>query len=212
MKRKTLLYLDSELIEKAKEENINVSKLTEGALKQALEVKVLRTAKDHLQKLLAEVGNENSIYGETCFLPFQIKSLKLVKVGPFTNFEAHFERNTVHLIHGFCGSGKSTIIRSILYAFGIRHKYFTERVFGEGEITVKLYPRQDSINITSTKRQKSLKGYQCLLADDPLERIPKDLVPSLFTELKHIRTQIILTASPLIDTLRLPNDIHVIKL
>ncbi len=71
MKRKTLLYLDSELIEKAKEENINVSKLTEGALKQALEVKVLRTAKDHLQKLLAEVGNENSIYEETYFLPFQ---------------------------------------------------------------------------------------------------------------------------------------------
>lgn len=90
-------------------------------MKQALQIGRPRTAKEHLQKLLAEVGSEDSFYGETCFLPFQIESVKLTKVGPFSDFEAHFSRNSINLIHGTCGSGKSTIIRSILFAFGIKH-------------------------------------------------------------------------------------------
>ncbi|MGB9756161.1 MAG: AAA family ATPase [Candidatus Bathyarchaeales archaeon] len=208
-----MLYLDSDLVERAKRENINISRLTEEALKQALEIGRPRTAKEHLRKLLAEVGNESSFYGETYFLPFQIESLKLTNVGPFDNFEAHFSRNSINLIHGLCGSGKSTIIRSILYAFGIKHKYFTERVIGEGTITVKLFPGQDFINVTGMKSgQNGLRGYQCLVADDSLERIRKDMNAPLFTELKHLGTQIILTASPLIDTSKLPNDIHILTL
>ena len=206
-----MLYLDSDLVERAKKENINVSRLTEEALKQALEIKAPRTAKEHLRKLLAEVGSESSFYGETYLLPFQVQSLKLTNVGPFDNFEAHFSRNSINLIHGPCGSGKSTIIRSILYAFGIRHKYFIERVLSEGTITVKLFPRQDFINVTGMKSgQNALRGYKCLVADDSLERILKDMIAPLFAELKHLGIQIILTASPLIDVSKLPNDIRII--
>jgi len=210
-KKNTLIYLDANLVEKAKKENINISRLTEEALKQALEVRIPRTAQEHLQRLLTELGSENSFHGETYLLPFQIESLKLTKVGLFDNFEAHFSRNSLNLIHGTCGSGKSTIIRSILYAFGIRHKYFTERVLSEGTITVKLFPRQYFINVTGMKSgQNALRGYQCLVADDSLERIPKNMIVPLFAELKHLGTQIILTASPLIDTSKLPNGIHII--
>jgi post-segregation antitoxin (ccd killing protein) len=211
MKKNTLLYLDSDLVEKAKRENINISRLTEEALKQALEIERPRTAKEHLRKLLAEVGNESSFYGETYLLPFQIQSLKLTRVGPFDNFEVHFSRNSVNLIYGPCGSGKSTIIRSILYAFGIRHKRFTERVLSEGTITVKLFPGQDSINVMGMESgQNALRGYQCLVADDSLERILKDMIAPLFAELKRLGIQIILTASPLIDVSKLPNDIRII--
>jgi hypothetical protein len=35
---KALLYLDSDLVERAKKENIDISRLTEEALKEALEV------------------------------------------------------------------------------------------------------------------------------------------------------------------------------
>jgi post-segregation antitoxin (ccd killing protein) len=211
MKKSALLYLDSDLVETANRGNINISRLTEEALKQALEVERPRTSKEHLRKLLAEVGNEISFYGETYLLPFQIESLKLTKVGPFDNFEAHFSRNSINLIHGSCGSGKSTIIRSILYAFGIRHKHFTERVLSEGTITVKLFPRQDFINVTGMKSgQNALRGYKCVVGDDSLERILKDMIAPFFAELKHLGIQIILTASPLIDTSKLPNDIRII--
>jgi hypothetical protein len=211
MKKNTLLYLDSDLVERAKRENINISRLTEEALKQALQIGRPRTAKEHLQKLLTEVGNESSFYGEKYLLPFQIQSLKLTRVGPFDNFEAHFNRNSINLIYGLCGSGKSTIVRSILYAFGIKHKYFTERVIGEGTITMKLFPGQDFINVTGMRSgSNALRGYQCLVADDSLERIRKDMIAPLFAELKHLGIQIILTASPLIDAAKLPNYIHII--
>ena len=212
-KKNTLVYLDSDLVERAKRENLNISRLTEEALKQALQIERPRTAQEHLRKLLADVGNESSFYGETYLLPFQIQSLKLTRVGPFDNFEAHFSRNSINLIHGLCGSGKSTIIRSILYAFGIRHKYFTEKVIGEGKITVQLFPRQHFIHVTGMKSsQNALRGYQCLVADNSLERIRKGMIAPLFIELKRFEIQIILTASPLIEVAKLPNDIHIITL
>jgi len=212
-KKNTLVYLDSDLVERAKRENINISRLTEEALKQALEIETPRTAKEHLRKLLTEVGNESSLYGETYLLPFQIQSLKLTKVGPLDNFEARFSSNSINLIQGSCGSGKSTIIRSILCAFGIRHRHFTEKAYDIGTISVNVFLGQDSINITGmNSSQNTLRGYKCLMADDPLERIPKDIIVPLFAELKHLEIQIILTASLLIDVSQLPNDIHIITL
>jgi post-segregation antitoxin (ccd killing protein) len=110
MRKKNMVYLDANLVERAKKENINISRLAEEALKQALEIERPRTAQEHLRKLLAEVGSESSFYGETYFLPFQIESLKLTNVGPFDNFEAKFHKNSTNIIHGSCGNGKSTII------------------------------------------------------------------------------------------------------
>ena len=171
-----------------------------------------KTAQEHLQKMLAEIGSESSYYGETYLLPFQIETIKLTKVGPFENFEADFKANSINVIHGLCGSGKSTLIRSILYAFGIKHKHFTERVLGEGTIEVKLFPGQNFINIKGISSEKHpLKGYQCLLADDSFERIPKYMIPSLFAELKLLGIQTILTTM-LIDTSKIPDDIHVITI
>ncbi|MEM3697472.1 MAG: AAA family ATPase [Candidatus Bathyarchaeia archaeon] len=165
----------------------------------------------HLQKMLAEMGRECSFYEETYLLPFQIEKLKLTKVGPFENFEATFNANSINVIHGLCGSGKSTIIRSILYAFGIKHKYFTKRVLGEGTIEVKLFPGQDSIKIRGfSSEQDPLRGYQCLLADDSFDRIPKDMITSLFEELKRLGIQIIITTL-LIDPSKIP-DAHIITI
>jgi len=212
MKKNTLFYLDNDLVERAKRENINISRLAEEALKQALEIRTPRTAQEHLRKLLAEVGSENSFYGETYFLPFQIESLRLTKVGPFDNFEARFHRNSINVIHGSCGSGKSTIIRSILLAFGIQHRYFTNRVFSDGAITLRLFPNQDSISITGMgSAQNSARGYQCLMADGSLERLPKNMIAPLFAELNGLGIQVIITASLLIDTAGLQRDTHIIS-
>jgi len=212
-KKNTLVYLDSDLVEKAKRENINISRLTEEALKQVLETETPRTAKEHLRKLLAGVGSESSLYGETYLLPFQIQSLRLTKVGLFDNFEASFSRNSINVIHGSCGSGKSTIVRSILHAFGIKHRYFDDRVFREGTISLKLFPKHNSINITGTEGSRNtVRGYQCLIADDPLERLPKDIIAPFLVELKKLETQVAITASLLIETSKLPKDTQIIPL
>jgi len=213
MKKNTLLYLDSDLVERAKRENLNISRLTEEALKQALEITTPKTAKEHLRRLLAEVGSENSFYGETYFLPFQIESLRLTKVGLFDNFEAKFHKNSTNIIHGSCGSGKSTIIRSIMFAFGIKHRYFTNRVFNDGAITLRLFPNRDSISITGMySAQNYTRGYQCLIADDSLERLTKNMVVPFFAELKDLGIQVIITASLVIDVSQLSNDAHIIPL
>jgi hypothetical protein len=172
-----------------------------------------RTAQEHLGKLLSEVGSESSFYGETHFLPFQIESLKLTKVGLFGDFEAHFSRNSINLIYGPCGSGKSTIVRSILLAFGFKHRYFTEEAFRDGPITLRLFPKQYSKNITGVDNSRNAtRDYQCLIADAPLNRLPKNTIDPLFMELDRLKIQIIMTASLLIDTFTLSRDIHAIAL
>jgi hypothetical protein len=117
------------------------------------------------------------------------------------------------VIHGSCGSGKSTIIRSILFAFGIKHRYFTNKVFSGGAITLRLFPNQDSISITGMSSvQNSTRGYQCLIADDSLERLPKNMMAPFFAELNGLGIQVVTTASLLIDISELSNDAHIIPL
>lgn len=173
MKKKTLLYLDSDLIEKAKKENIDISKLTEEAVKDALKVTIPKTARDYLQIILTEAGREDAHYCEVHLLPFQIESLRLENVGPFKEFEAKFKKDTINVIYGLCGSGKSTIVKAILMAFGIHHKYFFSKTVN-GKITLKLVPEQDSINVMVNKENPfdATKGYRCLIGDNFLTEYP----------------------------------------
>jgi post-segregation antitoxin (ccd killing protein) len=50
MKKNTLLYFDSDLVERAKRENINISRLTEEALKQALDIEDQELPKNICEK------------------------------------------------------------------------------------------------------------------------------------------------------------------
>lgn len=94
-----------------------------------------------------------------------------------------------------------------------KHRYFTNRVFNNGTITLRLFPKQDSISITGMGSLENLtRGYQCLIADEPFERLTKNMIPSLFRELKRLKIQIIMTTSPLIDTAKLPKDICIISI
>jgi hypothetical protein len=59
--------------------------------------------------------------------------------------------------------------------------------------------------------QNLTKGYQCLIADDSLERLPKNMIALFFAELNDLGIQVIITASLLIDTAGLQRDIHIIS-
>lgn len=214
MKKNTLLYLDSDLVEKAKRENINISRLAEDALKKALDMKRPVTVEEHVQKILkdADVTNHKNFYQETYLLPFQIESLTLNKIGPFEKFETRFSRDRVNIIYGPNGSGKSIILRSILFALGRRHRHFNERVSSGGTIKLKLFPNQTSIAITDTENQDNMtKGYRCLMADAPIARIARKMVVPLLNELNCLGIQIIITAL-LDDPKTLPENMHIISL
>jgi transcriptional regulatory protein LevR len=60
MKKKTLLHLDSDLVERAKMKNVDVSRITEDALKEALKVTIPRTAHNYLQIIVVEAGREEA--------------------------------------------------------------------------------------------------------------------------------------------------------
>jgi len=60
--------------------------------------------------------------------------------------------------------------------------------------------------------QNRARGYQCVIADEPLERLPRNIIPPFFAELKRLKVQIIITASLLIDESIIPRDLHVISL
>ena len=212
MKKNTLLYLDNDSVERAKRENISISKLAEDALRQALNINPPRTAHEYVQRVLADAGRENSFYGEAYLLPFQIESLRLKNVGPFKRFEAEFKRDGINVIFGLGGSGKSFLIRSILFAFGRHHKYF-QTPYG-GRVTLKLFPDQDSVSVTTSADDQSdiTRGHKCLLADGVFQRAPQHMIPALYTEVKNLKIQTIVTTSLPIDSSKLPKDAHVISL
>ncbi|MGB9684362.1 MAG: AAA family ATPase [Candidatus Bathyarchaeales archaeon] len=208
-----MLYLDSNLVEKAKKENLDISKLTEEAIKEALKVTIPKTARDYLQVILTEAGRQDARYCEVHLLPFQIESLKLENVGSFKEFEAKFQKDAINVIHGPCGSGKSTIVKAILLAFGIRHKYsFSKTV--NGKITLRLFPDQHSIQVMVNKENpfEAAKGYRCLVGDNFFDRIPKRIIPEICKEMKNLQTQILITVSTAVELSMFLEDANVISL
>jgi len=212
MKKNTLLYLDSDLIERAKTENINISRLAEDALREALKITVPRTAREYLQRVLGDAGREWAFYGEAYLIPFQIESLKLENVGSFEKFEAKFSRNALNVIYGSSGSGKSIIVRSILLAFGKRHTYFTKSE--NGKVTLKLFPDQDFVSATTNEENQPeiTRGYKCLIADNVFQRVARSMIPAFYEEMKSLGIQIIVTPPVLIDPSKLPEDTNVVSL
>jgi len=212
MKKNTLLYLDSNLVERAKRENINISRLAEDALREALKITVPRTAREYLQRVLGDAGRELAFYGEAYLVPFQIESLRLENVGPFAEFEIEFSKDSINVIYGSSGSGKSIIVRSILLAFGKQHTYFTKSE--NGKITLKLFQDQDFVIVTTNERNSPdvARGYKCLVADNVFQRLPRSMIHAFCEEMKGLRIQIIVTASMAIDPSMFPEDTNIISL
>jgi hypothetical protein len=192
MKKNTLLYLDDELVKTAKLQNINISQATENALRQILDFSKPQSTEEHLAKLFSEVGKEDSPYGETHLLPFQVKSIKLSNIGPFKTFETEFSENGVNVIIGENESGKSVLIRSILFAFGQNHRYFTRDTVLDGNYKVEIYPGQETVNISGDTPSR---GYQCIIIDDAFLRLDVGVITPLMGELEKLGIQVILTAT-----------------
>ena len=115
MKKNTLVYLDENLVKSAKSHDLNISRITEDALRSRL-FPILSSGErqldfeGHMDKLKKD---------ERCyFLPFMIDNLRLKNIGPFEEIELSFDGG-INTILGPNESGKTMIIKSLARGFGL---------------------------------------------------------------------------------------------
>jgi post-segregation antitoxin (ccd killing protein) len=213
MKKNTLLYLDSDLVDKAKEAGINISRFVEDKLSHELRAARPKTAREYLQRVIADTAERGaSFFGEAYMLPFQIESLKLENIGLFKSFEVEFKKDAVNVISGSNGSGKSTIIRSILLALGKRHKQFPKS--DNGKITLKLFQSESAVTITTNEEleDRVTNGYRCLIADDFLQATTIDMAKAVMQELSRLKAQAIIATTRELASSNLPKNANMISL
>lgn len=141
------------------------------------------------------------------FLPLKIESLTLNNIGPFKTFEEHFGKG-VNLIYGPIGSGKTTILQSLLLAFGVEHQLNNQARIG-GVITLNLFPAQTSIIISDNESTEDItKRYRCVLADDVFEHLTMEQKTQVLDEFNRLNLQTIATASPVLRRNDIPLDAY----
>ena len=125
MKKNTLLYLDARLVAKAKQYNLNLSKITEYAVKSHLfpMLSIGEKAEADFWEYLKDLEKEKCAF----FLPVRIKKIKLANIGPINDLTIGFKK--FNIVTGKNASGKTTLIRSIAYIFGYKFikDYFSDK-------------------------------------------------------------------------------------
>lgn len=100
MKKNTLLYLEKNLVEKAKKSNINISTIAEDALREALNEHRDRTDPSYIYENLNKT-----------FLPYRIKKITIKDYAMFKN--ASFSFKDTNLITGMNASGKTLLLKAL---------------------------------------------------------------------------------------------------
>ena len=167
-KKNTLLYLDSHLVDLAKKYNINISKITEDAIKSNLFLSKEGETWDYEEYMELLCEKE-----ECFFLPFQIKEVYLSNIGVFEDKKIKFKEG-MNLVIGENATGKTTLLRAIAESFGvIKSKYPLLR----NNEKKKTYNGKIEITTTSNKlttgyalkdgKVTTIRDNQCILIDDP---------------------------------------------
>ena len=115
MKKNTLVYLDENLVKSAKSHNLNISRITEDALRSRL-FPILSSGERQLdfEGHINELKKDERCY----FLPFVIDNLRLKNIGPIEEIELSFGGG-INTILGYNATGKTIIIKSLAKGFGL---------------------------------------------------------------------------------------------
>ncbi|MCC7572472.1 MAG: ATP-binding protein [Candidatus Methanofastidiosum sp.] len=188
-KKNTLLYLDENLVELAKEMNFNISELAEEAIKTKLNINGYNKRFDP-SKYLENLRKKGLAYR----IPFKISKIKIDNHRFLKKIDIDFEQN--NMMVGGTASGKTTIVRSILLFFDNSHslKDFSYEDYLGGPEEIKITFNQiDKLTCEVYGERINLNG-GCILIDEGLERLDHDASVVFLKYLLDRKEQIIITS------------------
>jgi len=212
-KKNTLLYLDEGLVKKAKELKLNLSEISENAIKLHLfpMLSIGEKASIDFNEYLRTLEKEKRCF----FLPFELKKIKIKNIGIITNLEIKFDKQTI--IEGNFGEGKTTLIKSVANVFGYDipnfHKILSSRK-KPYEINVVIKPESKinlSFNEEGLNTFKQNRTIRCIIIDEPMDILSLNLKNEFLSYLSSLNTQIILTNTPE-EHIRYPNEYNIYRL
>lgn len=176
MKKNTLLYLDENLVELAKNTGLNISQITEDTLRSHL-APIMSVGERQLdfEGHLKDLKKE----GRYFFLSFHIKEIRLENIRKFDSLNIRF-KDGLNVIYGMNASGKSTIIEAIARTFQFNPPFPAEGCIkhtkNKGEITLIFSPT-NSITTEYVKMGNDSKEYrttESIFLDEPVQHLDKE--------------------------------------
>ncbi len=110
-KTKATLYLEEDLVGRAKESDLNMSKIANNALKQQFGIGRETSKQKNLRELLKDVDEDGRLYS----FGFKIAGLELENIRAFDELSLDFQ-DGLNVIYGPNGTGKSSVIQGIASA------------------------------------------------------------------------------------------------
>jgi len=212
-KKNTLLYLDEELVKKAKELNLNLSKIAENAIKLHMfpMMSTGERAAIDFNNYLRTLEKENRCY----FIPFELKSIQLKNIGIHSNLA--LDLDTLNIIEGYLGEGKTTIIKSIAKTFRYETPSF-HKLLSPGKETYKInieIKPETKISLTYNEKNnnefRENRTIRCIIIDEPMSRLSSSLINDFLYYLMGLNAQILLTNTPY-EKIEYPREYKIIKL
>lgn len=193
-KKNTLLYLDEELVDRAKQMDINLSQVTEDALKERI-LPFLSTGEKPLVAL-DQVIDEYVERGMAYRLPFRIDSITLDSIGPIDHLDTVFDDVTA--LTGGNGSGKSTVLKAIAHSYGqgdINTSMLLDHSAEQGAINMEITP-EEQLELTLDRQDSTVsttRSARCLLIDGLFGRLTDERTTDLLDQIVERDEQIIFT-------------------
>ncbi|HOC78170.1 MAG TPA: hypothetical protein PKO31_05720 [Methanofastidiosum sp.] len=187
-KKNTLLYLDENLVELAKEKNFNISEIAEEAIKTKLNINGYHKMFDP-EEYLENLRKKGLAY----YIPFRINKIEIenYKFAEKVNIDFR-EKN---LLEGINGSGKTRIVRSILMFFDNSHRLlgFSKEACPQGIGEIKIHFDNRGMIGCEVCGERIGLNEGCIVIDEGLGKLDSDSGIVFLKYLLDRKEQIIVT-------------------
>lgn len=190
-KTKATLYLEQDVVNQAKESDLNMSEIANNALKKRFGLEQETSKQRDLRVLLQDAREEGRLYT----LPFKIAGVEADNIGKFEELDLAFE-DGLNVIYGPNGAGKTTVIEAVVNAVRPEKEAGKEFVkYDRNSGSVELELEQHSIERQFVPNSNYDED-GVLLLDAPFIYTAEDDIPSLVKQLQdRFSSQVILTTA-----------------
>lgn len=188
-KKNTLLYLDENLVELAKEKNFNISELAEEAIRTKLNINGYHKRFDP-EEYLDNLRKKGLAY----YIPFRINKVEIDNYKLAKKVSIDFKEK--NMVEGVNGSGKTRLVRSILLFFDNSHtlKDFSKKECPEGPGKIQINFDQTDLLSCEVCGERISMDKGCILIDEGLGKLDQEAGIVFLKYLLGRNEQIIITS------------------